>query len=81
LACDWECFRDPSEFFGPILQALRNPLELLRRIQRDRDYFRLWINDLRYFRACDLFDGRKAPDYERLKSFRTSVGEGMKSAA
>ena len=70
LACDWECFRDPSEFFGPILQGLRNPLKLVRRIQRDRDYFRLWINDLRYFRACDLFDGRKPPDYARLKSFR-----------
>lgn len=81
LACDWECFRDPSEFFGPVLLALRNPLELLLRIQRDRDYFRLWINDLRYFRACDLFDGRKPPDYERLKSFRSSVREGMKSVA
>jgi MoaA/NifB/PqqE/SkfB family radical SAM enzyme len=81
LACDWECFRDPSEFFGPVLQALRNPLELLRRIQRDREYFRLWINDLRYFRACDLFDGRRPPDYERLKSFQPAAGEELKSAA
>ncbi len=79
LACDWECFRDPSEFFGPLLQALRNPLALLRRIQRDQDYFRLWINDLKYFRACDLFDGRKPPDYVRLRSFDQGNTEDMKS--
>jgi MoaA/NifB/PqqE/SkfB family radical SAM enzyme len=80
-ACDWECFRDPSELFGPLIQALRNPLELLQRIQRDREYFRLWINDLRYFRACDLFDGRRPPDYELLKSFQAAAGEELKSAA
>jgi hypothetical protein len=65
--CDWECFRDPSELFGPLLHALSNPVDLLRKIKRDQHYFRLWMDDLNYYRACDLFDGRKPPDLARLQ--------------
>jgi hypothetical protein len=68
--CDWECFRDPSELFGPLLHGRSNPLELFRKIRRDHEYFRLWLSDLKYSRACDFFDGRKPPDLVRLCSFR-----------
>jgi MoaA/NifB/PqqE/SkfB family radical SAM enzyme len=68
--CDWECFRDPSELFGPLLHGLSNPLELFKKIRRDHDYFRLWLKDLRYSRACDFFDGRKPPDFVRLRRFK-----------
>ncbi len=69
LRCDWECFRDPSELLGPLLHGLSNPLGLLRKIRHDPDYLRLWFEDMRYYLACDFFDGRKAPDYRRMAGF------------
>jgi MoaA/NifB/PqqE/SkfB family radical SAM enzyme len=70
--CDWECFRDPSELFGPILQTRNAPLALLGRLRRDPGYAALWREDLAYYLACDLFDGRKPPDYRRLARFSGS---------
>jgi MoaA/NifB/PqqE/SkfB family radical SAM enzyme len=67
--CDWECFRDPSELFGPLLQARSDPLSLAAEIRRDPLFYRLWIDDLRYYRACDWFDGRKAPNFRKLRIF------------
>jgi MoaA/NifB/PqqE/SkfB family radical SAM enzyme len=67
--CDWECFRDPSELFGPILQSLSTPLELIKKMRNDPQYLRLWWDDLKYYRACDFFNGRHAPDYNRLNKF------------
>jgi hypothetical protein len=72
--CDWECFRDPSELFGPVLEGLSFPLNLLKRFRKDKLHFRLWLEDLRYYRACHLFHGRTAPDMARLAAFQnTSV--------
>jgi len=56
--CDWECFRDPSELAGPVLQGLRNPLGLLGNFMQDPRYYRLWVEDLKYYRACNYFNGR-----------------------
>ena len=56
--CDWECFRDPSELAGPVLQGLRNPLGLLNNFRKDPRYYRLWVEDLKYYRACNYFNGR-----------------------
>jgi hypothetical protein len=67
--CDWECFRDPSELFGPFLDGLNDPLGLIRKFRRDSHYFNIWIDDLSYYRACDFFDGRKPPDFKRLRRF------------
>ena len=67
--CDWECFRDPSELFGPILQSVSNPFELIKKMKNDFQYFRLWWDDFKYYRACDFFNGREAPNYNRLKKF------------
>jgi len=68
--CDWECFRDPSELLGPILQGLTDPYHLMKRIRGDRRHYSLWLEDLRYYRACDLFDGRRPIDYSKLNKFR-----------
>lgn len=68
--CDWECFRDPSELFGPILEGLASPVGLLKRFRNDRTYYRLWREDLRYYRACRLFDGRKPPEMALLAPFQ-----------
>jgi hypothetical protein len=67
--CDWECFRDPSELFGPLLQGLSNPSGLLARLLRDQEYSRVWAQDVKYYRACGFFDGRRPPDLNRLRSF------------
>lgn len=67
--CDWECFRDPSELAGPLLELFDSPLQLFKRMIRNPGFFRLWQQDVRYYRACGYFDGRAAPDYQRLKRF------------
>jgi hypothetical protein len=68
-ACDWECFRDPSTLLGPILEVLSRPRSLLRRLRADATWGAFWREDLGYYRACGFFDGRKAPDYERMSCF------------
>jgi hypothetical protein len=57
-ACDWECFRDPSALFGPLLEGLSRPLSLGRRFVGDPRFFHLLAKDLAYYRACGFFNGR-----------------------
>ena len=76
--CDWECFRDPSELAGPLLQGVSNPLGLGKKLLRDPEYFRVWMEDLKYYRACDFFDGRRAPNPARLARFRLPEASATK---
>jgi len=73
VSCDWECFRDPSELFGPILLLLGDPAGMIHRFKRDPEYFRIWREDLRYYIACRMFDGRRPADMKRLRRFRLPV--------
>ena len=66
--CDWECFRDPSELFGPLLQ-LADPIELIQAVRKAPSFFRLWAEDLAYYRACGFFNGRQPCDPVRLGRF------------
>jgi MoaA/NifB/PqqE/SkfB family radical SAM enzyme len=68
--CDWECFRDPSEMFGPIVSLFAEPMNLLRRTWNDPAHTRLWWEDLRYLCACDYFNAHKPPRYAKLHEFR-----------
>lgn len=68
--CDWECFRDPSELFAPLLALRSSPLALARRLRNDREGMRLWLDDLNYYRACGFFDARRPFDRKRLLRFR-----------
>ncbi|MFO7970933.1 MAG: radical SAM protein [Desulfobacterales bacterium] len=77
--CDWECFRDPSELFGPLLQARSSPFGLLRKIIKDPEYVAVWTSDLSYYRACDLFDGRCPPKYWKLAKFASDVDQRAKN--
>lgn len=70
--CDWECFRDPSVMFEPVLDILNNPLRLMRQVLSDASYYRIWLNDIRYYRSCDWFNGRQPPDGRRLARFKLS---------
>lgn len=58
-ACDWECFRDPSELLGPLGDLTTMPSGWLRLLTADRRQLLLWLKDLRYFAACGQFDGRR----------------------
>ncbi len=73
--CDWECFRDPSELLGPFYQLTSEPLKLFKKIKSDPEFFRYWIKDIRYYHACDFFDGRKPLSREKLRKFRVETSE------
>ena len=62
-ACDWECFRDPSELIGHVIQSVHNPLNLVTNKKKDSLYRHLWKEDIKYYRLCDYFDGRKDIDW------------------
>ncbi len=64
-SCDWECFRDPSELFSPLSDLRNAPLRLLQRLRRDPRFFQLWIEDLRYYRECNYFNGRDHPRLQK----------------
>ncbi|MEM9354059.1 MAG: radical SAM protein [Planctomycetota bacterium] len=67
--CDWECFRDPSELSGPVLDAVKSPFQVAGRLIRDREFTRLWWEDLSYYRACNYFCGRMPPNRKKLERF------------
>jgi MoaA/NifB/PqqE/SkfB family radical SAM enzyme len=67
--CDWECFRDPSELMGPFHELFSSPAGLLAKLLRDRLHTSLWLDDLRYYRAADFFNGRRPPDFRKLRRF------------
>ena len=71
--CDWECFRDPSEMFAPVLYGLSNPLQMIKKMMKDPDYLKYWISDLDYYRKCGLFDGRVPPDNKSLDEFNRLI--------
>jgi MoaA/NifB/PqqE/SkfB family radical SAM enzyme len=73
--CEWECFRDPSVLFGPLLEAFSQPRRLWDRLCSDRTFFRYWVADVRYYRACGFFNGRRPPDPAKMKVFD---GKGTK---
>jgi hypothetical protein len=67
--CDWECFRDPSELFGPLLETFSNPLGLIRRLADEPGALATWAGDLFYYWACGFFNGRRPPDFQKLRRF------------
>ena len=67
--CDWECFRDPSELCGPLTEMLTSPKHFAGRMSADPVYRRFWLEDLNYYRRCDLFDGRRPLNTDRLRRY------------
>lgn len=58
VKCDWECFRDPSELSGPILDVATRPIRFLKHLVTDRQFFKYWWRDMNYFRQQKFFDAR-----------------------
>jgi MoaA/NifB/PqqE/SkfB family radical SAM enzyme len=67
--CEWECFRDPSEMIGPLISLFTSPRLFYSEMIRDVKFRKLWLDDIKYFMACDLFNCGKAPDFQKLASF------------
>jgi len=67
--CEWECFRDPSEMMGPLAELCTRPLSLVGRLFRDPGFFRILVEDLRYYRACDFFNCRLPPNLAAMRRF------------
>jgi sulfatase maturation enzyme AslB (radical SAM superfamily) len=69
--CEWECFRDPSDVLGPFADLFTQPLQLLKKIAKDPQFFRLLREDLNYYRACGFFNGRLAPQFKKMEPFQS----------
>jgi hypothetical protein len=67
--CDWECFRDPSQLLGPFLEFFEKPAALVGKLLADAQLRRYWLSDMKYYRACDYFNGRMPPNARRLLAF------------
>ena len=63
--CDWECFRDPSFLVSPII----NPALFLKNIFSDKSIASIWTEDILYYFSCEFFNGRVAPNLNRLNKF------------
>ena len=57
--CDWECFRDPSNLLHPIAEILSTPFLGLKKTKRDKRFYELWKNDIKYYRKSNFFSGIK----------------------
>ncbi len=67
--CDWECFRDPSELLGPVLDIRSNKMHIFRRKLTDKVHYKLWRKDLAYYRACGFFNGRENICYDKIAKY------------
>jgi MoaA/NifB/PqqE/SkfB family radical SAM enzyme len=67
--CEWECFRDPSEMLGPVAELCTRPLRLAGKLLHDPAFFRILLEDLRYYRSCGFFNCRQPPDLQAMARF------------
>ena len=65
----FQCFRDPSQLLGPFLELFEKPAALVGKLLADAQLRRYWLADLKYYRACDYFNGRMPPNPRRLLAF------------
>lgn len=69
--CEWECFRDPSDLLGPFADLFTQPFQLFGKMLRQPLFFKLLREDLSYYRACEFFNGRLAPQFKKMEPFQT----------
>jgi len=60
--CDWECFRDPSTLSAPIYSLRKRPVTLITNLFKKSSFYRLWIEDLLYYKKCNFFNMQKRFD-------------------
>ena len=54
---------------SPFAELFSSPLILIEKVLKDPTFFKIWKDDLLYYRACDYFNGRQAPDFSKMESF------------
>ncbi|MCB9494568.1 MAG: radical SAM protein [Desulfobacteraceae bacterium] len=57
--CDWECFRDPSTLMSPAAQIISSPFKGYKNLKKDKIFFDLWKNDMKYYLKCGFFSSLK----------------------
>jgi len=78
--CDWECFRDPSELLGPFAALFTSPGKTICGIFRNPAASILRLSDLRYYLACDMFNGRVPPDFRKLCRYASKANDQGRAA-
>lgn len=73
--CDWECFRDPSNQTGPLVEFFRHPLKVMKMFLRDREFMKQWWTDLFYYFACGMFKFTEEPNYGKMEMFYSRVAK------
>lgn len=58
MKCHWECFRDPSQFFGIARYVIKHPIRVFFKKDINSVMLKLWLNDLMYYVRYDFFNGR-----------------------
>lgn len=71
--CDWECFRDPSELTGPVIDLFSYPHRLVQKTFTDPNHLKLWATDILYYTACNYFNGRIPPEYSKMSRFSKAI--------
>ncbi len=64
--CDWECFRDPTELIQPLINLCETPHTEIMKIFSEKKR-KLWLYDLLYFYACDFFNMKAKPKYQKMR--------------
>lgn len=58
--CDWECFRDPSTLLFPFSKILSSPFKGYKNLKKNREFFKIWKQDIKYYMACGFFNSNKS---------------------
>jgi MoaA/NifB/PqqE/SkfB family radical SAM enzyme len=64
--CDWECFRDPSELLGSFSNFFISPTKTFNKTIFKKEYLKLLIEDIKYYKKCNYFNGREKPFLLRI---------------
>lgn len=54
--CDWECFRDPSNLFQPLILLKESPLKKVFNTISDMKFHKEWTKDIIYYKKCNFFN-------------------------
>jgi hypothetical protein len=55
---------------GPFADIFSHPLQLISKMVKEPQFFRLLREDLSYYRACGFFNGRRAPQLQAMQHFQ-----------
>ncbi|MEF3255218.1 MAG: radical SAM protein [Deferribacterales bacterium] len=57
--CDWECFRDPSHLFHPLIAFNNNLMKLPFYYIKNNRFYKNWLSDIFYYKKSNFFNMHK----------------------